>query len=384
MRTLALLTNGGDTCSLNAVIKSIRDNALSAGYTSVLAFKGGFQGIVKNSIKQLTWAPIDPEQGGTILRSQRYAPRGNSEKQEIIEKLLELEIDTLVVIGGDGTLSATRELYNYIKSNKYPLYILGFPRTIDNDIKTTTYDGQVEVALCPGFPSAALKIARLTSALRTTAISSSKIFILETMGRDSGWLASACILGGAELVLIPEYKLLEEDWERLYERVARFYRSQGHVIIGVSEGIEIEGKQVMDAAMGPRRLGGVGVDIAHRIQAGLAKLLGEDKFEIRYQQAGYIPRMGEPSKYDLYLANALGTAIGYALEEKRSGEFPVISQVVNENELINKIKYLHLSKIEKSYFPINSFYTKDKFCLTHAAIDFFRKIIDSKTLYPNF
>lgn len=384
MRTLALLTNGGDTCSLNAVIKSIRDNALLSGYTRILAFKDGFQGIINNSVQLLTWAPIDAVQGGTILHSQRYAPRTDAERQEIVEKLLGLEIDTLVVIGGDGTLSATKELYNFVTKHKFPLHLLGFPRTIDNDIKTTTYDGQTEVALCPGYPSAVLKIARLTSALRTTAMSSSKIFVLETMGRDSGWLAAACSLGGAELLLIPEYELQEADWERLCERVARFYQNQGHVIIGVSEGIKVEGKQITDAAMGPRRLGGVGVDVAYQIRNGLNKLLGKDNFEIRYQQAGYFPRMGEPSAYDVQLAEALGWAVGTMLEQKRSGELPVISQVVGGAELKDKVKYIPLSKVEKSFFPVNFFYRQNEFCLTHTGIDFLRKIVDQRKLYDNY
>lgn len=381
MRTLALLTNGGDTCSLNAVIKSIRDNALASGYTRVLAFKGGFEGILNNDVEQLTWFPIDPHQGGTILRSQRYAPKSDEERKQILEKLLELEVDTLVVIGGDGTLRATRDLYEWSSRHNYSLRLLGFPRTIDNDINTMTYDGQTQVALCPGYPSAALKIARLTRALRTTAMSASKVFILETMGREAGWLAASSSLGGAELILIPEYELTTDDWERFYERVASFYKHQGHLIIGVSEGIKIDGKEITDAAMGPRRLGGVGIEIALRLKEGLARVFRKTSFEdIRYQQAGYIPRMGEPSQFDLQLAEALGSAISRMLEDNRTGEFPVPSQLVAGNQLKDRIKSLPLSKVEKSSFPLESFYDDQRFCLASGAVDFLRKITDPESL----
>jgi 6-phosphofructokinase 1 len=378
MRTLALLTNGGDTCSLNAVIKSIRDNALKAGYTRVLAFKDGFKGINDGILELLTWFHIDERQGGTILRSDRWSPRSDIEKESITEKLLRNEIDTLVVVGGDGSLSATRELYDFVLQTGASINILGFPRTIDNDIRTSTFDGETEVAVCPGYPSAALKIANLTTQLRTTAMSSKRAFVIETMGRDSGWLAAACSLGGAEIVLLPEYRLNDTDWDRLVERIARFYVDQGHIIIGVSEGIYFDDEQIIDAAMGPRRLGGVGVDVAKRLNERLRMALGDRWNGIRYQQSGYIPRMGPPSAYDLNLASALGIKMQTMLKEKRSGEFPVVTTATNASELSNHLASRPLSEVEKSYFPIEAFYDSETFTIRHAGIDFLQTMTPEK------
>lgn len=340
----------------------------------ILGFKDGYQGVLDNSVELLTWTHIDPTQGGTILRSLRYAPRTDEERQMILDRLRELEVDTFVAIGGDGSLAATKALNDYASTSRVPINILGFPRTIDNDIRTETLEGDTELALCPGYPSAALKTAKLTTALRTTAMSSKKIFVLETMGRDSGWLAAACALGGAELILLPEYNLTEDDWQRCSERVARFYRDQGHVIIGVSEGIFLEGEQIMDAAMGPRRLGGVGVDVAKKLKDYLEKILGRDSFGIRYQQAGYSPRMGRPSKYDLDLASALGQQIRSMLRDDRSGEFPVVSQLVDRSRLAEHLASRPLGQIEKSRFPTSTFYDSERFCLERPAIDFLQTI----------
>jgi 6-phosphofructokinase len=377
MRTLALLTNGGDTCSLNAAIKSIRDNARAAGYTRILAFRDGFLGIVQSDFQLLTWSPIDSEIGGTILGSQRFGPTRQKDKRQVLENLEELGVDTLVVIGGDGSLSATRDLYTYALEKNSSLQLLAFPRTIDNDIRTRTHDSKTEVALCPGFPSAVQKISLLTSALRTTtAMSSAKIFVLETMGRDSGWLAAACALGGAEIVLIPEVEMNGDDWQRFYDRAARLYKHQKHLIIGVSEGIKIDGEQVLDSAMGPRRLGGVGVHVAHGLSNALNKLIGRNKFGIRYQQAGYIPRMGSPSRFDVKLAQALGSFVGQLLKRRQFGSFPAIKSLVSAEELKDHVHAIALDDVEKSFFPVDQFYRKGEFCLTGQGIDFLSKIVD--------
>jgi 6-phosphofructokinase 1 len=374
MRTLAILTNGGDTCSLNAVISSIRDNAIAAGYPRVLGFEDGFQGIRDKSVKLLTWEPIDPRQGGTILRSLRYAPRTDEEKSVVFETLRQLEVDVLVAIGGDGTLSATKDLWAWPRAKNYAIRILGFPRTIDNDIRTGTFEGATEVALCPGYPSAALKIARLTKDLRTTAMSTRRIFTMETMGRDAGWLAAAASLGGAECVLIPEVAMESADWEMFFDRVANLYSIHGHVIIAVSEGFKIAGKPEMDAAFGPRKLGGAGVSVAKIVEEGLKKR--NLSIEVRCQHADYIPRMGSPSPYDLTLASVLGREIRAMLEERRNGELPVPIRVEKTDAMVKCVSRLPLTRIGQLLFPAREFYDPEKFSVTDGFIDFLKKFVD--------
>ena len=378
MRTLAILTNGGDTCSLNAVISSIRDGAIAAGYPRILGFEDGFDGVKNKSVKLLTWEPIDPHQGGTILRSRRYAPRTDDEKKVIFENLKELEVNVLVAIGGDGSLSATRDLYRWDRAKQYNIRILGFPRTIDNDIRTNTFEGNTEVALCPGYPSAALKIARLTKELRTTAMSTRRIFTIETMGRDAGWLAAAASLGGAECVLIPEVDIPKDSWQRFFDRIAKLYSIHGHVIIAVSEGFKIDGKQEMDAAFGPRKLGGAGVQVAKIVEEGLkAKNI---HIEVRCQHADYIPRMGSPSTYDLKLASALGNEIRLMLEDQRNGELPVPIRAGTIDEMDQCVSRLPLSRVDQLFFPARDFYDLEQFSVTDSFIVFLKKFVDPSKL----
>ena len=370
MRTLAILTNGGDTCSLNAVIKSVRDNGIAAGFTRILGFQDGYLGVHERRVKLLTWDPVDANRGGTILRSQRYAPCTNDEKSLFFRGLHDLEVNVLIVIGGDGTLTAAKELVVWGESAKSSIRILGFPRTIDNDIKTGTIHGDHEVALCPGYPSAASKIARLTRALRTTAMSSSKIFILETMGRDAGWLAASASIGGAEFVLVPEVEMGVQDWDRFYDRVVKLYEIHGHVIIAVSEGFRIDGQQQMDAAFGPRKLGGVGILVAKRVERAIA-----DRgcpVEVRYQQAGYIPRMGSPSAFDVDLADALGKEIGVMLKDGSHGQMPVPAQV---DQPARNIARMSLARVSQYFFPPHDFYDFDRFCVNGLFINFLQKIV---------
>jgi 6-phosphofructokinase len=378
MRTVAILTNGGDTCSLNAVIKSIRDNAIAAGYPRILGFEDGFQGIIDKSVKLLTWDPIDPQQGGTILRSLRYAPQSDEERQKIFDNLKELEVNVLVAIGGDGSLSATKDLYRWEGAQNYSIRILGFPRTIDNDIRTNTFEGNTEVALCPGYPSAALKIARLTKDLRTTAMSTRRIFTIEAMGRDAGWLAAAASIGGAEFVLIPEVEIPEEAWEEFFDRVAKLYSVHGHVIIAVSEGFKIQGKQEMDAAFGPRKLGGAGVQVAKMVEEGLKKR--GLHIEVRCQHADYIPRMGSPSVYDLKLASVLGNEIRSMLEDQRNGELPVPIRAGVLEELDGCVSRLPLTRVDQLFFPASDFYDHEQFNVTDSFIIFMKKFVDPSKL----
>jgi 6-phosphofructokinase len=343
-----------------------------------LGFEEGFSGIVGRRVKLLTWEPIDPQQGGTVLRSQRYAPVSDSEKQAVFDILAELEVGVLVVIGGDGSLAAARDLHQWSRAEGSSIRVLGFPRTIDNDIRTATFEANDEVALCPGYPSAAMKIARFAKDLRTTAMSSRKVFIMETMGRDAGWLAAAACLGGAELILVPEVELDSEDWERFYERVVRLYAFHGHVIIAVSEGFKINGCQEMDAAFGPRKLGGIGIRVAKMVEAAFSRSGVE--VGVRYQQAGYIPRMGSPCAYDMELALALGREIGAMLEDGRNGEFPVPTRVSVIDDINANVSSVPLSQVGQFLFPAKTFYNSGLFCVSDACIDFLKKFVDPRSI----
>jgi 6-phosphofructokinase len=194
------------------------------------------------------------------------------------------------------------------------------------------------------------------------------------MGRDAGWLAASASLGGAEFILVPEVNMDQEDWGRFYDRVLKLYQIHGHVIIAVSEGFRIEGRQQMDAAFGPRKLGGVGVLVAKMVEKAVTDR--GHPLEVRYQQAGYIPRMGSPTNYDVQLAGALGNEIGLMLKEECSGEMPVPSRVSGPKEPLSNINRIPLTEVSQCFLSAPDFYDQDRFCVNTSFIGFIRKIVD--------
>jgi 6-phosphofructokinase len=293
VKTLAVLTNGGDTCALNASIRSIRDNAYHAGYKKIYGVRRGYQGLVDGWIDDITHREIDPVIGGSCLGSLRMSPTDKKKEglgydikedrcKQMVRCLSNYRVDVLVVIGGDGTLQATRRFQEWVDKQRgsegfHEFEIIGFLKTIDNDIRTfTTFKG-IEVALCPGFPSAVKKIASCAEDLRVTARTAERAFSVESMGRDAGWLAAAATFGGAEILLVPEHlglwgnlearrkylsqeeladefdqasedkkALGEEDAKivskkvitELADEVADFYARNRNVLIAVAEGFE--------------------------------------------------------------------------------------------------------------------------------------------------
>lgn len=264
MKTLAILTNGGDTCALNASIKSIRDSAYCVGYKKIYGVRRGYQGLLDGTLEDITHREIDVKIGGSCLGSMRMSPtkkNGGSYKADesacdrMARTLAEYSIDVLVVIGGDGTLQATRMFQDWVAANKgaagfRTFELLGFLKTIDNDIRSHTFFRGIEVSLCPGFPSAVKKIVTTVEGLRTTARTAERAFCVETMGRDAGWLAAAASFGGAEVVLTPELldfyrreftgdvdqNLFDRIWSRIADLVVSFYRHNRNVIVAVAEG----------------------------------------------------------------------------------------------------------------------------------------------------
>ncbi len=124
----------------------------------------------------------------------------------------------MVTIGGDDTNGAAKKMYE-----TYGIPVIGFPKTIDNDLRTRTYHHyqgqQFETVLCPGFPSGAMAVKKLTSKLHTTNESHQRIMVLEVMGRDAGWLTGSASFGGAQMALVPEVEMTKERKEFFFESV---------------------------------------------------------------------------------------------------------------------------------------------------------------------
>ena len=205
-KTVGILTGGGDTPALNSSIEQIRNHVSILG-AKVYGIRKGWKGLLgEGDIVDLTNQPFDGKCGGSALKSSRTNPfpsKKNPESRvdQVLTNLDRYGIDILVTIGGDDTNGAAKKLW---EQERIP--IIGFPKTIDNDLRTTTIHGykgkDIEVCLCPGFPSAANSVVEYTQKIRTTASSHSRVMVLEVMGRHAGWLTGTSSYGFADMALI--------------------------------------------------------------------------------------------------------------------------------------------------------------------------------------
>lgn len=341
-KTLAILTGGGDTPAFNASVEAIRNRAAVLGY-KVYGVREGWKGLTgQGDIVDLTGQPYDGWYGGTALRSSRTNPfptKKNKENRvpQILENLKRYKIDVLVSIGGDDTNGAAKRLY---EEEKIP--VIGFPKTIDNDLRTRTthfyQDKEIEAVLCPGFPTSALSVAEYSSKICTTAESHSRIIVLETMGRDAGWLTGAAMYGGAEISLIPEYEMTKERKKQFFERVKELYfkSEKKFLIIAVSEGTrwynDRTGKTELICASsevdeyGHQRFGGIAGVVASEIERNTGILT-------RSQSIGYFARSGDCMHYDKRLSSILADKVTDLLLREDYGKMPILKKVANFQEL---------------------------------------------------
>jgi len=305
LHNIAVLTGGGDAPGLNAVIRAIVKTAKEEYGAQILGIHDGYDGLVNGSDP---WELDQREvagllyRGGTILGTSNRGdpfnypveqPDGTIVKEDksgvLIERLKELRVDALIVIGGDGSLAIAYELF------KQGTNVIGVPKTIDNDLSAT------EVTF--GFDTAITTATEALDKLHTTAESHHRAMVLEVMGRDAGWIALECgIAGGADVILIPEIPF---KWDSIMKRIdERRKKGRKFSIIVVAEGAFPEdGDQVVQATAeethGLARFGGIG----HTVGNEIAKQL---KMETRVTVLGHIQRGGTPSTFDRLLSTRFG------------------------------------------------------------------------------
>lgn len=299
---IGILTAGGDCPGLNAVIRSVAKNAFGLGW-EVIGFEDGFQGVVEGRFRRLKNADVSNilTQGGTILGTSNVANpfrypvyegkklmfRDYSEKA--IACLRRLDLEALVCVGGDGTLSIAEKLLR----KKIP--IVGIPKTIDNDLSGTDFTF--------GFHTAVHIATEAIDRLHTTAASHHRVMILEVMGRYAGWIALfAGTAGGADIILIPEipYQI---------GAICKVVRERAHhgkrfSLIVVGEGAKPKGGRMVverrvKASTDPIRLGGVGHVLGRQIEH-------RSGIETRVSVLGHIQRGGSPTPEDRNLATLFG------------------------------------------------------------------------------
>jgi len=344
-KRIGIMTGGGDCPGLNAAIRATAKTAMQRGY-EVIGIRNGWKGFIDNENEILdgirTSGIID--RGGTILGTSRVSPFHVEEgPQRVLDGFTQLGLEALVVLGGEGTLSATNRL------SRMGLPVIGIPKTIDNDVKETNFT--------IGFQTAVQIATDALDRLRSTAESHHRVMLLEVMGRNAGWIATyAGMANGADAILIPEIPLDEEKITELCQMLQkRNQKGMRFSIVVVAEGTKLEGKTVkrpvfdMSENKKAYGLGGVANVIGEIIQ----KKTGLDA---RVSSLGYVQRGGTPVAYDRSLATAFGVKAFELIEEKKYGEMTALKgnriTSVPLEEVADGIKTVNLNiyKVAEIFF----------------------------------
>lgn len=292
---IGILTGGGDCPGLNAVIRGIVES--SPEEVEVIGIMHGWQGLVDGDYTPLTDDDVEGIHiiGGTILGTSRTNPFNTEEQRKKLEEnIKKLELDAVIAIGGDDTLTVAAKLaslgYN----------VIGVPKTIDNDVSNTDYTFGYHTAVNVG--------ADAIDRLHSTAKSHNRIILVELMGRDAGWITlEAGLAAGAHLILIPEYPMTLDE---ILKYVNKRMKEKNYMVIAVAEGfkpVELENiigdKSEIDA-FGHIRLGG----IAHY----LSEIINDKtEYDTRSVVLGHLLRGGTPTAFDRILGTRYGV---YAME----------------------------------------------------------------------
>lgn len=292
IKTIGVLTSGGDCAGLNAAIRAVTDHAIGSRRWAVTGIKNGHLGLLEMPRKVVPLT-LDMMRGdllraggtmlGTTTKGDPFAfpdPDGGvrDRSHDVINAIKKSSIDALVVIGGDGSM---RLFHRLLAGAGIPW--IGIPKTIDNDVPGTEY--------AIGFVTAVDVVGQALDRLASTAASHRRVMVLETMGRDSGFLALyGGIAGGADAILIPE---IPYDIDHVADHLKRFSKDQGKaVMVVVAEGVE--------RPQGDRRTGGsVGGAVAHFLQE-------KTGLEARCTVLGHLQRGGSPANFDRLLASTFG------------------------------------------------------------------------------
>lgn len=329
---VGIINSGGDVQGINAVIAS----AVKVGQSKNMQFLGfikGWEGLLDKDYIILDAERVRgiSHEGGTILHSVnkgRFAGKvGEGEMNRIPEDILqlaiknlqELEVDALIVIGGDGTLSGAIQLV------EKGIKLVGVPKTIDNDLNSTDQTF--------GFSTAVEVAVEALDRVHTTAYSHNRVMFFETMGRHAGWIAlNAGVAGGAHAILLPEYPFSYKDLGNMLRE--RNEHNRNYSIVVVAEGAHAKDEE-LNVISGQNnqpevKLGG----ITNTIMAKLEELF-PGEFEMRNVVLGHIQRGGTPNAEDRILAKTYGAS---AVEAIAQGEFGKVVCLVNR-----EIKFLPIA-----------------------------------------
>ncbi|NHJ00812.1 MAG: ATP-dependent 6-phosphofructokinase [Candidatus Heimdallarchaeota archaeon] len=387
VQTVGVLTGGGDCPGLNSVIYGLLLK-LSEGGVKVIGIEKGWQGFLENKTRELKVTDLDDLHtiGGTILYTSRTNPykeakkvKDSAERQKKIKataeymtsKFEELGIDALCCIGGDDTLGVAEAMYEYAGAK-----VVGVPKTIDNDLSSTDYTF--------GFWSAVQLASNSIDNITTTARSHQRIFVVQIMGRDAGWLTLISgISAGADIILIPEHKFdLEKEVIQVIKDRARVGRKY-HIIacsegaIPTEESLKRDFKTIKKEALDQLPKDNFGNPLLAKLN--MADIIVEEisarndlaehlkqfdsEFEVRDVVLGHTMRAGTPNSFDRILGLRLGVQAAKLIldgvfgkmvclngekiesvslsEGAKKKTIPLDSDFIELGRLITKVKYQH-------------------------------------------
>lgn len=309
IKTIGVLTSGGDSPGMNAAIRAVTRAAI-ANHFRVMAIYRGYEGLINDEIRELRTEDVSGiiQRGGTILRTARSKEFTTQEgRQKAYAVMQKRGIDALVVIGGNGSLTGAR-----VFAQEYDVPCIGLPGTIDNDLNGTD--------LTIGYDTTLNTIMECVDKIRDTANSHERIFFVEVMGRDAGFLAqNSAIAAGAEAAIIPEDSTGADQLEQFIGRGIRKSKSSSIVIVSESP-----------------KCGAM--YYAERVKKEYPE------YDVRVSILGHLQRGGSPSAGDRILASRLGVGAVQALID---GQRNVMIGIRND-----EIVYVPFSRAVRSNKPI--------------------------------
>ena len=312
IKCIGILTSGGDAPGMNAAIRAVTRSAIYNG----LAVKGifrGYKGLITGEIQEFKTQNVSNiiQQGGTILKTARCQEFKTPEGRKIAYETMQREgIDALIVIGGDGSLTGARLL-----AQEFDVPCIGLPGTIDNDLYGT--DTTI------GYDTALNTILDAVDKIRDTATSHERLFFVEVMGRDAGFLAlNGAIAAGAEAAIIPEFNTEVDQLEEFIKNGFRKSKSSSIVLVAESE------------------ITGGAMHYAERVKNEYPQ------YDVRVTILGHLQRGGKPTAHDRIIASRMGVASIQALME---GQRNVMIGIEND-----EIVYVPFTKAIKNDKPIDS------------------------------
>ena len=311
IKCIGILTSGGDAPGMNAAIRAVTRSAIYNGLT-VKGIYRGYKGLITGEIQEFKTQNVSNiiQQGGTILKTARCQEFKTPEGRKIAYETMQREgIDALVVIGGDGSLTGARLL-----AQEFDVPCIGLPGTIDNDLYGT--DTTI------GYDTALNTILDAVDKIRDTATSHERLFFVEVMGRDAGFLAlNGAIAAGAEAAIIPEFNTEVDQLEEFIKNGFRKSKSSSIVLVAESE------------------ITGGAMHYAERVKNEYPQ------YDVGVTILGHLQRGGKPTAHDRIIASRMGVASIQALME---GQRNVMIGIEND-----QIVYVPFTKAIKNDKPID-------------------------------